>query len=93
LAKKTVFVQALNRVKEEGNTWSGDSDQRKLLPLKPPPFPFTDASPAGIRGKKKPFKLLKLEGLHPVYLTLNASINIQHPVSPQRDEYMLRQVF
>jgi len=51
------------------------------------------ASAAGIRGKKKPFKLLKLEGLHPVYLTLIVFINIQHPVSPQRDEYMSRQVF
>jgi hypothetical protein len=76
--------------RREINTWSGDSDQRKLLPYKPPSF-----SPCGCflrryQRKKKPSKLLKLEGLHPVYLTLIPLIyNRLLPVSPQRDDHML----
>jgi len=81
------------RVKEGGLHLVGRQRPKETSAFKTPSFSLYGCFPCRYQRKKKPFKLLKLEGLHPVYLTLIIGINIQHPVSPQRDEYMLRQVF
>jgi hypothetical protein len=57
-SKKTIYGWTLNRGKEGDNTWSGDSDQRKLLPLSPLLFPVW-VLPLPVSEEKKALQTLK----------------------------------